>query len=153
MGSWLQLVIPNNRNMPNTTMVDDFSYSPSPLRILHLEDDTADASFLAWTLRTAGIKCRIIRVEDEKSFAAALKQGQLDLILSDSSVPGFSGLAALELVRAANVDAPFVFVSGSGTPEIKAAALQRGAADYLLKDHRIELVFLAQRLWQNKSDA
>lgn len=136
--------------MPNTYIDDDSRHSPSPLRIVHLEDDTADAALIAWTLRTAGIQCRVTRVENETNYAAALRQGNVDLILSDSSVPGFSGVAALEMARVANISAPFVFVSGSATPEIRNEALQLGAAECLSKEDRIQLVFLAQRIWQNK---
>jgi len=132
-------------------MSDESSQSPSPLRILHLEDSAADAALIAWTLRTGGIRCRVIRVEDEERYAAALRQGGIDLILSDCSVPGFSGLTALEMAQAANIRAPFVFVSGGITPEMRNQALELGAADCLSKEHRIQLVFLAQRIWENKA--
>src|SRR5262245_30006203 len=137
--------------MPNTPAPGEPVHSPPPLRILHLEDDANDAALIAWTLRTAGIQCRIVRVENESTYAAALRQGDLDLILSDCSVPGFSGLTALEMAKAANIAAPFVFVSGSAPPEMRTTALELGAAEYLSKADRIQLVFFAQRIWQNKS--
>ncbi|MBI3867245.1 MAG: response regulator [Verrucomicrobia bacterium] len=138
--------------MPVPPVIDDSAqaHSPSPLRILHLEDDVNDAAIIAWTLRTAGIQCRVVRVEDEESYAASLREGNVDLVLSDANVGGFSGLRALEMARAANISAPFVFVSGSATPEARAQALERGATDCLSKDHRIQLVFLVQRIWQEK---
>jgi CheY-like chemotaxis protein len=141
--------------MPVPPTIDDSAQAhlPSPLRILHLEDDADDAALIAWTLRTAGIQCRVTRVEDEASYATALRQGNMDLILSDCSVGGFSGLLALEMARAANINAPFVFVSGNATPEMKTQALELGAADYLSKEHRIQLVFIAQRIWQNKLES
>jgi len=138
--------------MPNTSIEDDSRHSPLPLRIVHLEDDAADAALIAWTLCTAGIQCRVTRVENETNYAAALRQGNVDLILSDCSVPGFSGVAALQMAQAANVSAPFVFVSGGATPETRNEALQLGAAECLSKENRIQLVFLAQRIWQNKAD-
>jgi CheY-like chemotaxis protein len=137
--------------MPNTSTDANSGHSTLPLRIIHLEDDAADAALIAWTLRTAGIQCRITRVVNEANYAAALRQGEMDLILSDSSVPGFSGLAALEMARAANISAPFIFVSGGVTPETRNEALQLGATDYLSKEHRIQLVFLVERVWQNKA--
>jgi CheY-like chemotaxis protein len=137
--------------MPDMSIDADSGHSV-PLRIIHLEYDAADAALIAWTLRTAGIQCRITRVVNEENYSAAIRLGQVDLILSDSNVPGFSGLAALEMARAANISAPFIFVSGNVTPEIKNEALQLGATDYLSKEHRIQLVFLAQRVWQNKAD-
>ncbi len=88
--------------MPNTSFDVDSDHSPSPLCIIHLEDDANDAALIAWTLRTAGIQSRITRVVSEANYAAALRQSKVDIILSDSSVPGFSGLAALEMAQAAN---------------------------------------------------
>lgn len=135
--------------MPNPGPPPDES---SPLRILHLEDAPADAALIAWTLRIAGIQCRITRVESESNFVDALRLNDIDLILSDSSVPGFSGMAALEMAQASNASIPFIFVSGSTSPEMKNEALRLGASDCLAKDHRIQLVFLVQRIWQNKQD-
>lgn len=140
-------------HMPDTSIDADAGHSPLPLRIIHLEDDADDAALIAWTLRTAGIQCRITRVVNEENYSAAVRGGRVDLILSDSSVPGFSGFAALQMAKAANISAPFIFVSGNVSPEMKNEALQLGAADYLSKDHRIQLVFHAQRAWQNKADS
>lgn len=122
------------------------------LRILHLEDSAEDGEIIAWVLRTAMIPCRIERVEDGESFVAALEKNGVDLILSDSSVPGFSGTAALERALAANIQAPFIFVSGNATTEIRNKALRLGAADFLAKDHRAQLVFCVQRIWQKLSE-
>jgi CheY-like chemotaxis protein len=139
--------------MPTTPTPAEPISSPPPLRILHLEDDPNDAALIAWTLRTGGIQCRIVRVEDEQGYAAALRQGEMDLILSDCSIRGFSGLAALQMAKNANVAAPFVFVSGSAPPEMRQTALEQGATEYFSKADRIQLVFLAQRVWQNKSSS
>jgi CheY-like chemotaxis protein len=121
------------------------------LRILHLEDNALDGELIAWTLQSAGIPCLITRVECEADFAAAIRQGEIDLILSDSSVPGFSGLTALEMARAANLPVPFVFLTGHAAQERRDKAVRLGATDYLSKDHRAQLLFLVQGLCQRKS--
>lgn len=124
-----------------------------PLRILHLEDSPADAALIAWTLRMAGIQCRITRVESEADFADGLRLNNIDLVFSDSSAAGFSGISALQMVQASNVDIPFVFVSGCTSTEMRAEALRLGALDWIAKDHRIQLVFLVQRIWENKQNS
>ena len=43
------------------------------LRILHLEDDSSDADIVQATLETEGIACRVIRVDTEADFVAALE--------------------------------------------------------------------------------
>ncbi|HXJ59914.1 MAG TPA: response regulator [Verrucomicrobiae bacterium] len=130
--------------------LSDSNTQASTLRILHLEDDLRDAEQVAWTLDAAAIPCEITRVEDEQTFAAALGRGGFDLILADSGVRGFSGLTALKMAREAHHSAPFVFLTGHDGPEPRAKAKRLGAADFLSKDHRIQLLFLVQGLYQRK---
>jgi CheY-like chemotaxis protein len=47
----------------------------SPLRILYLEDDVADAELTQDTLEMGGLACDVTRVETESDFLAALQQG------------------------------------------------------------------------------
>lgn len=61
----------------------------SPLRILCLENDLADAELVQDTLETEGIACKLTRVEAECDFRAALQQGGFDLILADYTLPSF----------------------------------------------------------------
>jgi diguanylate cyclase (GGDEF)-like protein/PAS domain S-box-containing protein len=61
-------------------------------------------------------------------------------VLSDYSLPGFSGLRALEMVRARCPDTPFIFVSGTIGEERAIEALKLGANDYVLKDRRARLL-------------
>ena len=64
------------------------------LRVLHLEDDPADAALVAETLRSEGIACDIVNVDKRDAFEAALEQGGLDLILADYHLPSFDGVTA-----------------------------------------------------------
>lgn len=81
-------------------------------RILHLEDNRVDAHIIQRTLQNAGLACEIRLVETRDEFLAALSHGQFDVILSDSSIPGFDGLVAQQVARAERPEVPFIFVSG-----------------------------------------
>jgi PAS domain-containing protein len=50
-------------------------------------------------------------------------------------MPGFSGQEALDIARELVPDTPFIFVSGTIGEELAIDAMQRGAADYVLKDN------------------
>jgi PAS domain S-box-containing protein len=104
------------------------------LRILHLEDNEVDGEFVQMTLEAEGLAPEITRVETRDQFLGRLHDAAFDLIVSDFSLPGFDGLAALELVRATGLDVPFIFVSGTIGEEKAVAALRDGATDYILKD-------------------
>ena len=55
-------------------------------------------------------------------------------MISDFAMPHFGAPQALALVRELAVDVPFIIVSGTIGEEMAVAAMQEGAADYLLKD-------------------
>lgn len=109
------------------------------LRVLHLEDSEDDHELLLAHLRRGGLKARVLRVESEGEFREALN-ADWDVILSDYNLPGFSGLAALDIVRAAGRRVPFILVSGEIGEETAVAAMRNGANDYLLKNNLTRLV-------------
>jgi signal transduction histidine kinase len=107
---------------------------PVVLRILFVEDSPHDAELMIEELKRVGFTFEWERVQTEADFVARLDAG-FDLILSDYAMPGFTGTRALELLRArADLDTPFIIVSGTIGEETAVAAIQNGAADYLLKD-------------------
>src|SRR2546425_9508740 len=122
------------------------SQSPSPvLRILHLEDNPADAELIQSMREDGGIASAIQRVETPADFEAALDQGCFDLIISDHTLPCFDGLSALELARQKHPEAPFIFVSGTIGEELAVDSLKQGATDYVVKDRLSRLVTSVQR--------
>src|SRR5499426_2947657 len=112
---------------------------PSPLRILHLEDDLRDAELLQAKLETEDILCYVIRVETQADFCAGLEQGGFDLILADYTLPSFDGLSALKIALEQCPDVPFIFVSGTLGEEVAIEA-QIGATDYVLKERLSRIV-------------
>ena len=120
----------------------------SPLHILHLEDTPEDAALVQSVLKQGGIACSITQVQTRAEFVAALERGNVDLILSDFSLPGFDGLAALEVVRTQWPDIPFILVSGAAIEEKAIESLKLGATDYVVKDHLFRLVPEVRRAMQ-----
>jgi len=79
------------------------------------------------------------RIDSEAEFLAALDE-DWDLIISDYNLPGFSGLVALDLLKARGRDVPFILVSGEIGEETAVEAMRNGASDYLLKNNLSRLV-------------
>jgi serine phosphatase RsbU (regulator of sigma subunit) len=115
------------------------------LNILHLEDDPRDAELVEATLAAEGYACTIRVVASREEFLAGLEAGDLDLILADFALPGFDGMAALELVREKHPEIPFIFVSGHLGEEAAIDSLRNGATDYVLKHRLSRLVPAVQR--------
>jgi signal transduction histidine kinase len=117
----------------------------TPLRFLLLEDNPLDAEVIQATLTKGGIEHTLLHVETRADFIAALERAPFDLILADYVLPGFDGLAALEIARTLAPETPFLFVSGSLGEELATESLKQGATDYVLKQQLGRLVPCVQR--------
>ena len=124
----------------------------SPLRLLHLEDDPIDADLITTTLMDGNIPCQSQLVDTRQAFVAALKEGRMDLILADYSIPGFDGMTALTLARQYCPDVPFLFVSATIGEELAIDAMHQGATDYVLKQRLGRLVPSVQRALRELDD-
>jgi diguanylate cyclase (GGDEF)-like protein len=112
----------------------------SPIRVLLVEDQAAEAELAIRQLRSGGLNCECRRVETQERFAGALREFKPDVILSDFTLPQFGGPSALKLARELAPDIPFIFVSGTIGEERAIEALHCGAVDYVLKDNLTRLV-------------
>jgi PAS domain S-box-containing protein len=123
----------------------DAKESPLPacLHVVIVEDSSVDAELIVLRLKNEGFRLDFQRVESEPDYLSSLTS-QPDLILSDWSLPQFSGLRALQLIQERGFDIPFIIISGGIGEEAAVAAMRQGAYDYLLKD-RPERLGLAVR--------
>ena len=124
----------------------------TPLRLLHLEDNPVDAELITATLMEGNIPCQSQLVDTRQAFVAALKEGRMDLILADYSIPGFDGMTALILARQHCPDVPFLFVSATIGEELAIDAMHQGATDYVLKQRLGRLVPSVQRALRELDD-
>ena len=105
------------------------------LNILVVEDSEDDSRLTLRELEKAGYEIQHLRTDTEAALRAALEVRRWDLVLSDYNVPGFGGIAALEIVREQYPELPFIFVSGTIGEETAVAAMRAGANDYVMKSN------------------
>ena len=79
------------------------------------------------------------RVETKEGFSKALAEFEPDIILSDYSLPQFSGLEALQLLKEKEIPVPFILITGTLTEEIAVLCLKEGVTDYILKSNLTRL--------------
>lgn len=115
------------------------------LRILLVEDCVEDELLISRQLRKGDLAFQLARVDRRTDLEVALCGSEWDLVISDHSLPGFSGLEALELVRKHSTHLPFILVSGMIGEATAVEAIRAGANDYLLKQNLIRLVPAVQR--------
>ncbi len=120
-----------------------------PLRVLIVEDRRSDAELMVLHLEEEGFSPEWVRVQTGPDYVAAL-DASLQVILSDWSLPKFSGLQALHLLQDSGLDIPFIIVSGSVGEELAIDAVHQGASDYVLKDRLARLGPAVQRALEAK---
>ena len=103
------------------------------LRVLIVEDSENDALLLLRGLSRGGFEPEFKRVETPEAMAAALSAQPWDIIVSDYSMPHFSGLAALWVLKQSGLDLPFILVSGTIGEDVAVEAMKAGAHDYVMK--------------------
>lgn len=109
------------------------------LKLLLLEDDSADAALIQTLLRRSGMQFRAEVASDEKEFLAAVQNKGYDAVLADNALPQYSSIKALELIRATNPHVAFILVTGTVSEEFAVNIIQQGADDYILKTNLTRL--------------
>lgn len=123
------------------------------LRVLLVEDEPLDAEMIIDELRDDGLDMQTRLVDDEVAFRHAVESFQADIIISDLSMPGFSGYRALEILRERDKLMPFIFVSGTIGEDAAIKALKSGATDYLLKGNLARLPSAVHRAVQQARES
>jgi len=109
------------------------------LRALLVEDSADDADLLRRELVRSGFDPETERVASAAEFSAALDGKVWDVVLSDFAMPGFGGMAALELLQSRRLDIPFIVVSGTVGEDVAVEVMKAGAHDYFAKGRTIRL--------------
>jgi len=111
-----------------------------PLRILVAEDSETDAELVQRELKRGGLDFQSRRVQTESDFRRELDEFQPHLVISDFSMPQFSGPKALAIARESRADIPFIFISGTIGENVAVDMMKAGANDYVMKNNLARLV-------------
>lgn len=116
-----------------------------PIRVVIVEDSENDTRLLIRELQRGGFELEFQRVDSPGAMVAALSSQPWDLIISDYSMPHFSGLAALQVLKQSGLDLPFIMVSGTIGEDVAVAAMKEGVHDYVMKGNLPRLVTAIER--------
>jgi PAS domain S-box-containing protein len=109
------------------------------LRVLIVEDSEDDCQLVLRELRRGGFRPESLRVQTDAGFRAALSNKEWDIVLSDFSLPGYNGQAAIRTLRESGLDLPCIIVSGAIGEDAAVTAIRDGAHDYVMKDRLARL--------------
>jgi DNA-binding NarL/FixJ family response regulator len=107
--------------------------SPTPIKILFVEDNPQDVELMNYELRSAGIKTVIKRISAKREFLFELKNFKPEVILADYNLPMFNGMHAFNLFKEKNIHIPFILVTGSLDQQTALDCLCEGVDDCILK--------------------
>src|SRR5450432_4100667 len=99
--------------------------------VLLVDDEQSIARAYARALGAAGFSVEI--AFDGKAAAAAARERNFDVIVSDIAMPEMNGLELLRVVREHDLDVPFVLMTGGPAVESAVRAVEYGALRYLIK--------------------
>lgn len=103
------------------------------INILHLEDSYKDSELIQSIIESGKIAHQYFFADDEKKYIQILETENIDLILSDYSLPDYDGKKALKFAKEKYAYIPFIFVSGTMGEDVAIDSMLNGATDYVLK--------------------
>ena len=104
------------------------------MKLLLVEDNPADADFLAASLRRQRASdIQIVNVPTLEQAISQLSLDKFDVVLLDLHLPDGSGLQCLDAIQAVDNEIPIVVLSGQDDEEFAVSVLNKGAQDYLVK--------------------
>ncbi len=112
----------------------------TPLRVLFVEDSEADMQIILQALRNGGYAPDYQRVDGAATMQLALQRQSWDLLICDYLMPAFSAPDALKILQAAQLDIPFIVLSGMMGEDVAVEMMRAGANDYLFKGQIKRLV-------------
>ena len=105
------------------------------LRVLILDDDPDDAFLVEdHILDIASEDYEVATAHRWEEAARLLNEGSYDALLCDYRLGATSGIEVVEEIRRCDYGVPVILLTGVGTRELDARALDAGAADFLAKD-------------------
>ncbi len=105
--------------------------------ILVVDDDDVIRDTLCELLST-DYSCQTAQTAEEA--LARLAAQSFDVVLTDISMPGLSGMELLQRVLRLHPGTPVIVISGLSDQEQAQSLISLGAFDYLLKPFRLEVV-------------
>ncbi len=110
-------------------------------RILLADPDPRSQQHIASLLEQRGYA--LDAAADLDTALGPVREGAVDLILADLSLPGGGGMELLEQVQSSNPETSVVLLSAFGSVQDAVKAMQHGAADFLGKPFAPDQVLLA----------
>ena len=124
-----------------------------PVLVLLVEDDLVSSALVEGFLNDAGYD--FVAVTDGADALLQLGRRKFDLLILDINVPTLGGLKLFEIMMQKGIDTPALFITCIAGAEVEAQSLEMGAAGFLRKPIRREVLLPRVRgiLQRRRGDA
>ncbi|HEV8660450.1 MAG TPA: response regulator [Thermoanaerobaculia bacterium] len=109
-----------------------------PTLILLVEDDLVSSALVEGFLHEAGYE--VVAVADGADALIEIGRREFDLLILDINIPTLDGLRLFEIMIQKGINTPAIFITGVAGAEAEARSLEMGAADFLRKPLRKEIL-------------
>lgn len=109
------------------------------IKILLVEDSEIDEALLVRFLKKEKVLFNHIRVWKREEYIKALDIYNPDLIISDHSLPHFSGTEAFQILKKSKKITPFILITGTVSEKTLTDYVKQGMDDYILKYNLLRL--------------
>ncbi|MDE1896952.1 MAG: response regulator transcription factor [Rhodospirillales bacterium] len=105
------------------------------MKVLLIEDDPVAAANFRAGLAPEGHEVQV--AEDGRAGLLAAASADFDVLVIDRLLPGLDGLAVLQMLRAAGIQTPALFLTALGSLDDRLVGLRAGGDDYMVKPYAI----------------
>jgi len=112
-----------------------------PRMVAIVDDDESVRTALLGLLRSTGLPAKAFASAEE--FLASLasnEQQHVACLIADIRMPGMSGLELQAELNSRNLRIPTIFITAHGDTNMKMQALRAGAAEFLIKPFRDDVL-------------
>ncbi len=107
-------------------------------RVLYVDDDSSFTEMIATVLEREEGVLDVTTAKDAETGLEIVREGSIDCVVSDYSMPETNGLEFLRAVREESEELPFLLLTGRGSEDIASEAITAGVTDYLQKQQGTE---------------
>lgn len=122
-----------------------------PLRLLIVDDDPDDLELCLQDLKKSDLDFQAVTVTTREDFVHALRDHDIDVVLSDYRMKGWNGIDALSIIREIQPRTPLILLSGTIGDELAVECIKSGVTDYVLKDQMARLPVAIRRAQDEKT--
>ena len=119
-------------------------YTPKNMKILVVDDHALVREGMRQVLKGLDENVWVLEASTcAQAFELAASHPDLDIVLLDYHLPDMSGLVALDQFGQQHPELPVILVSGSASPDIMRQVLSKGAAGFIPKSSKSEVLLSA----------